>query len=118
MAGAQIQVEETTLAADASTQADGQEAGDAAGTERTDVPATGDGAEATSGSDAGGDGEGTGGIAAGSPQPASLAWSDEDPPMDLETFVAERFFEALESRPRRETTGLYVSEDEHGDAGW
>jgi hypothetical protein len=37
---------------------------------------------------------------------------------DLETFVAERFFEALASRPRRETLGLYDPTGAGQDATW
>ncbi|MFD1587444.1 bifunctional oligoribonuclease/PAP phosphatase NrnA [Halorientalis brevis] len=89
MAGAQIPVAETTLATDpevpiTSADGDGQATVDAVGSE-----------ESAS------DGESTAAVT-----------SEPSPSTDLETFVTERFYEALRSRPRRETAGLAFTTDD------
>jgi len=98
MAGAQIQLADTTLENPLGGPDDEREEGDAAPE------------PATEGSVANGEGGESVRVA----EEAAAADGDDDPPIlptDLDTLITERFFEALEQRPRRETVGLYASSE-------
>jgi hypothetical protein len=119
MAGAQIQLENTTLENPLEEGLDEPAAGDASAGDQS-VPQSGEngaGADPSTAADGerGGDTAGTASDAAG---PGT--WTDDERdvdgvavaiPSDLETFITERFFEALDERPSREIVGLYASSE-------
>ncbi|MFB6166033.1 MAG: DHH family phosphoesterase [Haloarculaceae archaeon] len=121
MAGAQIEVENTTLDVDGEfpTEADaddGRPADAGAAPTAGAGDSTAEDGEAADG-EAAPDGHSTterAGEAAAVEIDRAVGSVDEE----LEEFVAERFFEALSSRPRRELTGLYAPRQFDSELEW
>jgi len=101
MAGAQIQMTDTTLDPEADHSLRVSSDGETASTGDDTGATTDDDADATAGDD-------TDGRAADSSGSAVAA---VDFATEIETFVNGRLFEALDSRPTREQVGLYASSD-------
>jgi nanoRNase/pAp phosphatase (c-di-AMP/oligoRNAs hydrolase) len=109
MAGAQIQLENTMLEDPLEESPDpGRDEDETDGQSSSGDGQSGDGEETTvtAGDDPGADGAGESRAGA---DPAESEATSLAP--DLETFITERFFEALDERPNREVVGLYASSE-------